>query len=79
MEIRDMVRMANQIAAFFASYPHDEAVKEIAYHIDHFWEPRMRRLLLQHIEGGGEGLDPLVGDAAVNIKRPKTEPAHFNG
>ena len=75
MEIRDMVRMANQIAAFFASYPHEEAVKEIAYHIDPFWEPRMRRLLFQHVDTGGEGLDALVKDAAPLIKRPKLEKA----
>ena len=29
MEIRDMVRMANQIAGFFAAYPHDQAVKDL--------------------------------------------------
>ncbi len=71
MEIRDMVRMANQIAGFFAAYPHDQAVKDSAYHINSFWEPRMRSLLLRHIEGGGEGLDQLVKDAAEKIRRPK--------
>ena len=71
MEIRDMVRMANQIASFFAAYPHDQAVKDTAYHINSFWEPRMRSLLLRHIEGGGEGLDQLVKDAAEKIRRPK--------
>ncbi len=71
MEIRDMVRMANQIAGFFAAYPHDQAVKDTAYHINSFWEPRMRSLLLRHIEGGGEGLDQLVKDAAEKIRRPK--------
>ena len=71
MEIRDMVRMANQIASFFAAYPHDQAVKDTAYHINSFWEPRMRALLLRHIEAGGEGLDQLVKDAATKIRRPK--------
>jgi hypothetical protein len=34
-----MVHMANQIALFFASYPHDEAVAGVADHINKFWEP----------------------------------------
>jgi len=42
MEVHDLVRMANQIAGFFSAYPHDEAVKETLYHLEHFWDPRMR-------------------------------------
>ena len=75
MKIPDMVRMANQIAAFFAGYPHDEAVKETAYHINAFWEPRMRTQLLAHLDTGGAGLDPLVKDAAAKIRRPAPEAA----
>jgi formate dehydrogenase subunit delta len=37
-----LVRMANQIAAFFRSYPEDEAVAGIHKHIVAFWTPRMR-------------------------------------
>ena len=53
----------------------NEAVKETAYHINSFWEPRMRRLLFAHLDKGGEGLDPLVKDAAAKIKRPAAEAA----
>jgi formate dehydrogenase subunit delta len=75
METRDMVRMANQIASFFKGYGHEDGVKETAGHINNFWEPRMRRLLLAHLEKGGEGLDQLVRDAAPLIRRPKAEAA----
>ena len=51
-----MVTMANQIATFFRSYPHEEAVEGVATHIRQFWDPRMRRTLLAHFEAGGEGL-----------------------
>ena len=74
MEIRDMVRMANQIASFFKAYPHDQAVKDTAYHINSFWEPRMRALLLRHLAAGGEGLDQLVKDGAEKIRRPREKP-----
>jgi len=75
METRDMTRMANQIADFFAGYGHDDAVKEIADHLNRFWEPRMRQALLDHLAKGGEGLNPLVKDASTLIRRPKPEAA----
>ena len=71
METKDMVRMANQIGDFFKGYGEDEAKKEIAYHINAFWEPRMRRDFFAHLERGGEGLSEIVKKAAVNVKRPK--------
>ena len=71
MEIRDMVRMANQIADFYKGYPHDDAVREIADHINRFWEPRMRRAFFDHMARGGEGFDHLVKEAASAVRRPK--------
>ena len=59
METRDMVRMANQIADFFAPYPRGEAVDGIAKHVHLFWDPRMRNQLKTHVDAGGEGLSPL--------------------
>jgi formate dehydrogenase subunit delta len=59
-----MVHMVNQIAQFFQSSPHDEAVAGIADHLKQFWEPRMLRQLRAHIANGGEGLHMLVLDAA---------------
>ena len=40
-----LVRMANQIACFFQSYPDDEAMAGIQKHIVAFWTPKMRRAL----------------------------------
>jgi formate dehydrogenase subunit delta len=67
MENRDIIRMANQIAAFFEAYPHGEALEGIASHIKNFWDPRMRKRLAEYIAGGAEGLSPLV-TAAVSGK-----------
>ncbi len=55
-----MIRMANQIAAYFEAYPRAEALTGIANHIEKFWEPRMHRQLDEYIAGGGESLSPLV-------------------
>jgi formate dehydrogenase subunit delta len=65
-----LVRMANQIATFFNSKPHEEGVAGVAEHINKFWEPRMRRHLFEIIDAGGEGLLPLVLEASAKIRRP---------
>ncbi len=68
-----LVRMANQIASFFASQPEATRVDGVATHINKFWEPRMRRQLFEILDAGGDGLDPLILEAAKLVKRP--EPA----
>ncbi|MBI2720379.1 MAG: formate dehydrogenase subunit delta [Rhizobiales bacterium] len=75
MEPATTVRMANQIADFFKGYPHAQAVKETADHINRFWEPRMRKAFFDYLATGGDGLDPLVKEAAVLVRRPKPEAA----
>jgi formate dehydrogenase subunit delta len=65
-----LVYMANQIAAFFQSMPHDEAADGVAKHINDFWDPRMRRQFFEIVEAGGEGLSPLALDAVPKIKKP---------
>ena len=75
METQDMVRMANQIAGFFNGSGPELARKDVAEHINKFWEPRMRLALFALLDGGGAGLDPTVIDAAPLIKRPKAEAA----
>ena len=65
-----LIYMANQIAKFMESKPHDEGLTLLASHINDFWEPRMRRQFFQLIDAGGEGLRPLVLKAAGKIRRP---------
>lgn len=65
-----LIYMANQIATFFETMPHDEAAAGVAGHINDFWDPRMRRQFFEILEGGGAGLKPLVVEAAPNVKRP---------
>lgn len=65
------IRMANQIATFMASKPHQEGVEGCASHINDFWEPRMRRALFALLDAGGEGLLPLIHEAAPAIRRPQ--------
>ena len=63
-----MVHKANQIALFFAAYPHDEAVAGVADHLKKFWEPRMKRQIIAYVESGGAGLHELVPDAVRRLE-----------
>ncbi|HEV7418096.1 MAG TPA: formate dehydrogenase subunit delta [Tianweitania sediminis] len=65
-----LIYMANQIATFFASQPPADGPLGVATHINKFWEPRMRRKLFEHLDHGGDGLKPLVIEAAALIRRP---------
>lgn len=69
-----LIHQANQIAAFFRSQPGNGA-DGVATHINKFWEPRMRRQFFEMIEAGGKGFDPLVLEAAAQVRRPAQEAA----
>lgn len=75
MSADKIARMANDIAKFMESKPHAEGMTLLASHINDYWEPRMRRQLFQLLDAGGEGLRPLVLEAAGAIRRPADEPA----
>ena len=74
MEVRDIVRMANQITDFFAIYPKQEALDGIAKHIHASWEPRLRNALKAHLDTGGVGLKPLCIEAMAGYFRGPTSP-----
>ena len=63
----NLVRMVNQIGAFFETMPdRTEALQELAMHLKKFWDPRMRRALLELIEShGGDGISDVVRRAAL--------------
>jgi formate dehydrogenase subunit delta len=64
MDIARLVAMANDIAAFFDSEP-DKAVaaEGVRFHITRFWDPRMRREIVEHVQDGGDGLTPTAKTA----------------
>ncbi|HEY6902899.1 MAG TPA: formate dehydrogenase subunit delta [Candidatus Acidoferrales bacterium] len=68
MEAENMVHMANQIALFFASYPKDEAVAGVTDHFKKFWEPRMRKQIIEYVAHGGHGLHDLALEAVKQLQ-----------
>jgi formate dehydrogenase subunit delta len=67
MEVDNMVHMANQIAAFFSSYPKEQAVAGVADHLQKFWEPRMRKQIAEYVAHGGVGLHDLAIEAVKQL------------
>lgn len=71
-----LVMMANQIAKAFAAQGEVRAVPQIAKHIQDFWDPRMRRGILEHLASGGAGLDPLALAALRQLHPAPQASAH---
>lgn len=67
MDADNLVRMANRIGQFFEAMPdRAEALAGTARHLRSFWEPRMRRQLLAHLDAGGDqDLRPFVAEAVA--------------
>lgn len=65
MEIKNLVKMANQIGAFFEAMPdRAQAMEDIAGHIKRSWEPKMRLAILRSLdEPSGHDLKPIVREA----------------
>lgn len=58
MNADHLVRMANDIGHFFAGEPRPEdAVAGVLNHLRRFWDPRMRRQIVEHLRAGGDGLE----------------------
>jgi formate dehydrogenase subunit delta len=63
-----LIYMANQIGKFFATQGKKGEVEGISAHIRKFWDPRMRKIIVAHLDHGGEGLDPPVRQAIETLR-----------
>lgn len=66
-----LVHKANQIARFFTSQPHGDAVAATVDHLAKFWAPRMRDQAYAHLDAGGAGLEPVAREALEQLRRIK--------
>jgi formate dehydrogenase subunit delta len=60
MASEKLVRMANQIASFFATQPGQDQAERVAAHIKDFWGPEMRAELKAHAKQHEAELNDLV-------------------
>lgn len=70
MNATQLIKMANQIGAFFASQPNpDQARVDFAQHLRRQWDPQMRTALYAHLDAtGGEGLSEFALAALQGLR-----------
>ena len=66
-ETSHLVSMANDIAANLSFQANADA--KIADHINRFWAPRMRKLLLDYAASDGEGLSEALLPALDKLRK----------
>jgi formate dehydrogenase subunit delta len=66
-ETTHLLAMANDIAANLSFQ--GDAADRIADHINRFWAPRMRKLLLEYAADGGQGLSEALKPALEKIRQ----------
>ena len=75
MNIDLLIKMTNEIGAYFAAAPDaEQAAKDIAGHLRRYWEPRMRRQIIAYYEEhSGAGLSDLAlrGVALLAAAEPR--------
>ena len=71
MDVNNLIRMANQIGEFFESMPdRAQALEDIASHIKRFWEPRMRRAILEGLDQKNtEEFSEIVREAITSHRK----------
>ena len=67
-KIDKLVRMANQIADFYAAMPQREAIDGAATHLRRYWTPKMCELVA-FADAGQAGLNPTAAHAVEALKR----------
>lgn len=65
-----LVKMANQIGDFFVAQRAHEPAASMADHLRKFWDPNMRKRIIEHVDHGGEGLDAIAIDAVKRLSHP---------
>ncbi len=74
MELHRLIKMANEIGGFFEQMPREEAINGTATHLKNFWEPRMRREIIEYAQRDGGELHEIVRAAVLRLAKP-SEPA----
>ncbi|NCO87216.1 MAG: formate dehydrogenase subunit delta [Rhodobacterales bacterium] len=72
MSADSLTRMANQIAAFFATQPGTDQPAEVVAHLRAFWSPRMRDALCALADADDAALSPLAREAVRRLRGPAT-------
>ena len=72
MNVHHLVKMLNEISAFWASEAADPkgAAESVATHLRRYWDPRMRRQIVEHYHAGAAGLSDIAREAVLILASP---------
>lgn len=78
-----LIYMANQIAREFAGQRPRDAAEATWDHLWHFWDPRMRSMIVAHLAAGGVGMSDIAQAAVARLAgpaepEPRTQATEFN-
>ncbi|WP_099042095.1 formate dehydrogenase subunit delta [Mycobacterium neglectum] len=62
------IRLINKIVVHFGYLPTEQAVAEVANHVDRFWDPRMKRRLLELVDSKTTGFESVAVAAAALLR-----------
>jgi formate dehydrogenase subunit delta len=69
MNIDLLIKMANEIGAFFSGATPEAAARDVANHLKRYWEPRMRRQIISYLdERRGAGLSDVARAAVEQLR-----------
>lgn len=68
MQLQKLIKMANDISAFFNSESDKELAAEgVKNHILRSWDPRMRNQIIAYCQQDGKKLNPLAQQAVRKL------------
>jgi formate dehydrogenase subunit delta len=68
VDLHHLIGMANDIGGFFGTMPdHEDGVTAMTQHLRNFWEPRMRRAIIDYAHDGGADLIPIAREAIARL------------
>jgi formate dehydrogenase subunit delta len=81
MNIDLLIKMTNEISAYFAAEPDaEQAAKDVAAHLRRYWAPRMRRQMITYYEERqGAGLSELALRGVAQLAATEASAAAASG
>ena len=75
MNIDLLIKMANEIGDFFSGATGEQAARDVASHLQRYWEPRMRAQLLKYCEERqGAGLSEVAKSGVALLQASSQAP-----
>lgn len=70
----NLIRMANDIAAFHHSFSESEAMQMVSEHINKFWTPAMRQRLFEEFQNQPDAFNSLIAKSLLRIACSRYNP-----